>query len=77
VTAILIAKVVWFAFNETKMNQFLVAGVAKMMVVGLTIAFTLHRTHPKIQHRIQPQIRLRHLCRHLPRFLFPLLETYH
>jgi hypothetical protein len=41
VTAILIAKVVWFAFNETKMNQFLVAGVAKMMVAGQTIAFIL------------------------------------
>jgi hypothetical protein len=37
----MIAKVVWFAFNETKMNQFLAVWVAKMMAAGLTIAFTL------------------------------------
>jgi hypothetical protein len=46
----MIAKVVWFAFNETKMNQFLAVWVAKMMAARLTFAFTLMAGVNPIHH---------------------------
>jgi hypothetical protein len=46
----MIAKVVWFAFKETKINLFLAVWVAKMMEVGLTIAFTLMAGVNPIHH---------------------------
>jgi hypothetical protein len=42
--------VVWFAFNETKMNQFLAVWVAKVMVVELTIALPVPHLHPLAPH---------------------------